>query len=502
MSKNHGEIQELPLSAVHPDPDNPRKDMGDLDRLAKELKAIGQMDPITVYEHPDLEGQYRIQGGHRRYQAALRADLATILCRIIPTPATPKADLYAEALTTGTNHAPLSTTEQGVAIQGMLTEGKSEAWIARNFAIPKAEVKARAGLGKRPQLAAKHDTGKLDLLGVAKLMEYEEKTGATDLVEHVTSEIAVKHWVKYGAADVEREIALAESAAKKAKIREEMTGFGAEELASEHRYSGKYRKTDKVLSHQEHIAAGHLYEVDESGVTWWEKLAKSAPRVDPVIAARKEMIRRLNGVLPAAQRARRAFTIEKIRDKQALADIEDRLLFAQHIMSQCHTGALCRAVGEVISLASPEPEGDEQEYLGSLSKRRDEWRVKAEGLVMKLTLGQQIRLYLWLQQIEAEEESYRFNWYDRGSWEKRNRWRPLAVWYNRLIQFFGYIPDSDEVAAINLGRELDTEGPNVEAYNVDLPAECEQVCGRCGQQSIAHGQPGSPCPTCESEGKA
>lgn len=495
MSKNLGDIQELPLSAVHPDEHNPRTDMGDLDSLAKEMKSLGQMDPITVYPHPALDGQYRILGGHRRYQAALRGDMGTIICRIIDAPKDAKAELFAEALTTGTNHARLTTAEQGIALQGLLTEGKSEAWIARNFSIPKAEVKPRAGFGSKPKLADRFDNNKLDLLAMKQLQDFEESTGDATLVEKVTEKLAVERdWIRFDEVSVERIIVQEQTASLREKFRAELSAIGASELDNEHRYSGKYSKITTDATAEEHVAAGHLYDVDVDGVIWWAKtLVPKRPALSDAEKAEKELVRTLTGTLPESKRVRQVFALSKIRDKKALTDGEDRELFASIIFE---SGDLRheqrRLIAELISLEFPEPAGEEREWSGTLSDRRKKWDDTAYDLVFKLTLGQQVRLYALIQAAVSEDMSNKFNLYQRDSHEKQARWAPMATWYRRLIDFFGYVPDRDEVDAIRLAaKQADKE------IDVELPVGVDVVCGKCGQQSVIAHDGTSPCPTCE-----
>ncbi|WP_181148097.1 ParB N-terminal domain-containing protein [Arthrobacter sp. MYb213] len=498
MSKNLGDIQDLPLSAVHPDELNPREDMGDLESLAKEMKSVGQMDPITVYPHPELDGQYRILGGHRRYQAALRGDMGTIICRVIETPKDAKVALFSEALTTGTNHKKLTTAEQGTNIQGLLTEGKSEAWIARNFSIPKAEVKPRAGFASKPKLAERFDNGKLDLLAMKKLQDFEESTGDTTLVEKVTEQIATaQDWNRFNEATVERVIVQEQAASKREKLRGVLSKVGAVELDNEHRYSGKYSKitTDPTDSTaEEHVAAGHLYDVDADGVTWWAKTLKpKRAALSDAEKAEKELLRRLTGTLPESKRVRQVFALSKIRDKKALTDNEDRELFASIIFE---SGDLRheqrRLIAEVISLEFPEPEGEEREWSGTLSDRRKKWDNNAYDIVFRLTLGQQVRLYALIQAAVSEDMSNKFNLYQRDSHEKQARWAPMATWYRRLINFFGYIPDRDEVDAMRLAaKQSDRE------IDVELPVGAEVVCGGCGQHQVIAADESTPCPTCD-----
>jgi ParB family transcriptional regulator, chromosome partitioning protein len=72
----------VPLSAIEPDPHQPRSTMGDLDELVASIREKGVLEPILVRPRPggDNDGPpsgllYRIISGERRYRAAQEAGL-------------------------------------------------------------------------------------------------------------------------------------------------------------------------------------------------------------------------------------------------------------------------------------------------------------------------------------------------------------------------------------------------------------------------------------------
>lgn len=66
----------VPLSAIEPDPEQPRKSMGDLDDLVASIESKGVLEPILVRPLGDGDGsEYRIISGERRYRAAQEAGL-------------------------------------------------------------------------------------------------------------------------------------------------------------------------------------------------------------------------------------------------------------------------------------------------------------------------------------------------------------------------------------------------------------------------------------------
>jgi ParB family chromosome partitioning protein len=71
----------VPLSAIEPDPNQPRSTMGDLDELVSSIRDKGVLEPILVRPRPEGDGDappgvlYRIISGERRYRASQEAGL-------------------------------------------------------------------------------------------------------------------------------------------------------------------------------------------------------------------------------------------------------------------------------------------------------------------------------------------------------------------------------------------------------------------------------------------
>jgi ParB family chromosome partitioning protein len=71
----------IPLSAIEPDPKQPRSAMGDLEDLVASIRAKGVLEPILVRPRPQTVEEllvgpaYRIISGERRYRAAQEAGL-------------------------------------------------------------------------------------------------------------------------------------------------------------------------------------------------------------------------------------------------------------------------------------------------------------------------------------------------------------------------------------------------------------------------------------------
>ena len=104
-------FEEIQIEKVRANPANIREDLGDMERLAAEVKTVGIRSPLVVYPHPDIEGDFMIQEGHRRRQAALAAGLSELPCIIVEAPKRPAEDVEV-MLSTGRNHKPLTRLEE------------------------------------------------------------------------------------------------------------------------------------------------------------------------------------------------------------------------------------------------------------------------------------------------------------------------------------------------------------------------------------------------------
>jgi len=69
----------IPLSAIEPDPNQPRSTMGDLAELVASIREKGVLEPILVRPRPGVGetagGSFQIISGERRYRAAQEAGL-------------------------------------------------------------------------------------------------------------------------------------------------------------------------------------------------------------------------------------------------------------------------------------------------------------------------------------------------------------------------------------------------------------------------------------------
>ncbi len=110
-------INEVPLSQIHANPDQPRRDFDkeSLEELAESLREIGIIQPITLRKM--AEGDYQIIAGERRFRAAGIAGLKTIPAYIRTAD---DENVMAMALIENIQREDLNSMEVALACQNLL----------------------------------------------------------------------------------------------------------------------------------------------------------------------------------------------------------------------------------------------------------------------------------------------------------------------------------------------------------------------------------------------
>ena len=134
----------LPVGDLHPHPDNPRKDLGDLTELAESIKAKGIMQNLTVV--PRAEGGYTIIIGHRRHGAAALAGLSVVPCVIVDM--TSEEQLQTMLLE-NVQRVDLTIYEQACAFSQLVVDfGQSVESVAKKTGFSETTVRRRLEIAK------------------------------------------------------------------------------------------------------------------------------------------------------------------------------------------------------------------------------------------------------------------------------------------------------------------------------------------------------------------
>lgn len=135
----------IPIEKLHPHPDNPRKELGDLTELADSIRAKGVFQNLTVVP---FEDDYRIIIGHRRRAASELAGLTHLPCVIVDM--TPKEQVETMLLE-NMQREDLTPYEQAQGFQMMIDMGDTVDEIVQKTGFSKKTVKRRLKMAELDQ---------------------------------------------------------------------------------------------------------------------------------------------------------------------------------------------------------------------------------------------------------------------------------------------------------------------------------------------------------------
>ena len=132
------QIKLINTSLIDPNPDNPRKNIGDVTDLAASIKTNGLLTPLSVVPNGE---RYRVIAGHRRLAACKQAGTGSVPCFVLDLD--PLQQLEA-MITENCQREQLTALEEADAIQGMLDLGATTAAVAHRLGRSGAYVRDRA----------------------------------------------------------------------------------------------------------------------------------------------------------------------------------------------------------------------------------------------------------------------------------------------------------------------------------------------------------------------
>ena len=117
-SKTSGDVTELAVDMISPNPDQPRTDISDegIAELADSIKKVGLLQPIIVRAHG--EG-YQIIAGERRWRASRLAGIERVPVRVLATNETESLEI---ALIENLQRQDLNSIEEARGYRRLLTE--------------------------------------------------------------------------------------------------------------------------------------------------------------------------------------------------------------------------------------------------------------------------------------------------------------------------------------------------------------------------------------------
>lgn len=154
-------LMNISVNKLHPHPDNPRKDIGDISELTESIKKNGIMQNLTVIPYDALEkapdeqtdinkltmsSEYYVLIGHRRLSAAKKAGIDSVPCKLITNIS--RNDQIAIMLEENIQRNDLTIYEQAQSFQLMLDLGETEDSLAKKTGFSKQTIRSRVELAK------------------------------------------------------------------------------------------------------------------------------------------------------------------------------------------------------------------------------------------------------------------------------------------------------------------------------------------------------------------
>lgn len=236
-------VVNMPIEYLVPHPQNPRKDLGNLEELTASIKENGIYQNLTVIPVneavPGEEPKYMVVIGHRRLEAAKRAGLQEVPCAIVRGMSETRQ--LQTMLLENMQRSDLTVYEQAQGFQQLLDFGMDIEDISQQSGFSKSTIRRRLEIAKLDQNKLKEISSTRQL----SLKEFDELARIKNL------EARNKAMEKIGTNDFALAVSLA---VEKEKLDANMPVFLAdmERLGikkfpdSANKYSGKYRRVGSL----------------------------------------------------------------------------------------------------------------------------------------------------------------------------------------------------------------------------------------------------------------
>ena len=151
--------RELPLDAIEPNPQQPRKSFGadQSAELAQSIREHGILQPLLVRQLSG--GRYQLVAGERRWRAAALAGLERVPVVVVDVP---DRDMLTLALVENLQREDLNPIDQAVAFQYLIDAGLTQAQVAERIGKSRSSVANSVRLLQLPEdLRAEVTAGRL-----------------------------------------------------------------------------------------------------------------------------------------------------------------------------------------------------------------------------------------------------------------------------------------------------------------------------------------------------
>lgn len=232
-------VVNMPIEYLVPHPQNPRKDLGNLEELTASIKENGIYQNLTVIpineEAPVEEPKYMVVIGHRRLEAAKRAGLQEVPCAIVR--GLTETQQLQIMLLENMQRSDLTVYEQAQGFQQLLDFGMDIEDISQQSGFSKRTIRRRLEIAKLDQNKLKEisSTRQLSLKefdALARIKNLEARNKAMEKIGTNDFALAVNLAVEKEKLDANMPVFLAD-----------MERLGIKKFPDNaNKYSSKYRR--------------------------------------------------------------------------------------------------------------------------------------------------------------------------------------------------------------------------------------------------------------------
>lgn len=240
-------VVNMPIEYLVPHPQNPRKDLGNLEELTASIKENGIYQNLTVIpineEAPDEEPKYMVVIGHRRLEAAKRAGLQEVPCAIVR--GLTETQQLQIMLLENMQRSDLTVYEQAQGFQQLLDFGMDIEDISQQSGFSKRTIRRRLEIAKLDQNKLKEisSTRQLSLKEFDALARIKNLEARNEAMEKIgTNDFALA---------VTRAVEEEKLAAAMPVFLAEMERLGIKKFPDNaNKYSSKYRRIGNIDLYQ------------------------------------------------------------------------------------------------------------------------------------------------------------------------------------------------------------------------------------------------------------
>lgn len=236
-------VVNMPVECLIPHPQNPRKDLGNLEELTASIKENGIYQNLTVIPVneavPGEEPKYMVVIGHRRLEAAKRAGLQEVPCAIVR--GLTKTQQLQTMLLENMQRSDLTVYEQAQGFQQLLDFGMDIEDISQQSGFSKRTIRRRLEIAKLDQ----NKLNKISSTRQLSLKEFDELAKIKNM--EARNEVMEKIGTNDFALAVKRAMDKEKLADNMPVFLADMERLGIKKFPdSANKYSSKYRRVGSL----------------------------------------------------------------------------------------------------------------------------------------------------------------------------------------------------------------------------------------------------------------